>query len=256
MKSIGSPGVLITRPADQLEEVSRLVERVGARAVPFPLLDIVPISEDDGFVHKILPSDRYALSIFVSRNAVRFGIPFLEDLWRRLPEQMLWIGVGRSTAAEMARHAISATFPELPSTEGVLSMAETRCVTGKRALIIRGQGGRELLAATLRERGAQVDYLEVYRRTKHPWTRAQLMRRLKVEHVRVAIVTSGEALDYLAELAGKAGADLVLLVPSARIADLAARIGFNQIRVTDGAGSKALASGVAKWLVEQRQQGS
>lgn len=251
MKSISKPGVLITRPADQFEEVGTLIEQGGARAIPFPLLDIVPISQSGESVQKILDSDQYQLSIFISRNAVRFGVPCLKDRWQGLPEHMLWIGVGRSTAAEMARAAISGTYPELASSEGVLSMAETRRMNGKRVLIIRGEGGRELLAASLRQRGAQVDYLEVYRRKKHPWSRAQLRQLLTAERIRAVVVTSGEALHYFSELAGKVGADLILLVPSARLLDVARQLGFDQVRVTDGADGRALAGGIAAWMAEQ-----
>jgi uroporphyrinogen-III synthase len=256
VESIDKPGVLITRPLDQIEDVSTLIEQQGAHAVPFPLLDIVPISHQGKADRLILDADQYSLSIFISRNAVRFGVPCLKGLWQALPRHMLWIGVGRSTADEMAQHAISGTFPGLASTEGVLSMEETRRVKNKRVLIIRGQGGRERLATTLRARGAEVDYLEVYRRERHPWTHEQLMHRLAAERIQAVIVTSGEALAHFDELLGKAsvGRSLTLFLPSARLIDLARKLGFDRVRLTDGADKRAMAGELARWMSEQPQE--
>ena len=143
MPAIDSPGVLITRPADQIEEVAALIERGGARAVPFPLLEILPISQDGEADRAIMAPDKYQLSIFISRNAVRFGVPILQGLWQELPQHMLWVGVGGSTAAEMKRAGMAAASPALASSEGVLSMAETRDMKGKRVLIIRGEGAEK-----------------------------------------------------------------------------------------------------------------
>ena len=254
MESIDKPGVLITRPLDQIEDVSTLIEQQGAHAVPFPLLDIVPVSHQDNVDRLILDADQYSLSIFISRNAVRFGVPCLTGLWQGLPEHMLWIGVGRSTADEMAQHDISGTFPGLASTEGVLSMEETRRIKNKRVLIIRGQGGRERLATTLRERGAQVDYLEVYRRQRHPWTHEQLMHRLAADGIQAVIVTSGEALAHFDDLLGNAsvGKSLTLFLPSPRLKDLAVKLGFERVRLTNGADKKAMAGEFARWMSEQQ----
>jgi len=253
--AIIKPGVLITRPADQIEEVSSLLEQQGAHAVPFPLLDIVPISLENLPAQTILPVDRYALSIFISGNAVRFGVPCLMGFWHELPEHMQWVGVGRRTADEMARHGMVGSFPELASSEGVLSMPETQQISRKRVLIIRGQGGREMLSTGLRQRGAQVDYLEVYRREKHPWTHAQLMKLLTEEHIKAVIVTSGEALTYFDELIGKdrTGRNLTLLLPSARLVDSARQLGFDQIRRTEGADSQSMVTGFSSWLAERQQ---
>lgn len=248
MASTIKPGVLVTRPADQFEEVSTLIEQARAHAVPFPLLDIIALPQNSLADKTILDSDQYDLSIFISRNAVRFGAPLLKSLWHGLPQHMLWLGVGRSTAAEMARHAVTGTFPEQASSEGVLQMPETQKMTGKRVLIVRGEGGREMLATTLRQRGAQVDYFEVYRRKKHPWTHAQLVQLLSEEQIQVVMLTSGEALEYFSELLGRGDERLTLLLPSARLVNLAGQLGFDRIRLTEGAGSQAMASGLSSWM--------
>ena len=158
------------------------------------------------------------------------------------------LGYLAASIEEMALHAVTGTFPEQASSEGVLQMLETQKMTGKRVLRVRGKGGREMLATTLRQRGAQVDYFEVYRRKKHPWTHAQLVQLLSEEQIQVVMLTSGEALEYFSELLGRGDERLTLLLPSARLVNLARQLGFDRIRLTEGAGNQAMASGLSSWM--------
>lgn len=64
--------------------------------------------------------------------------------------------IGRTTA--LALHTVSGQHIHYPLdreiSEVLLQLPELQNIAGKNALILRGNGGRELLGATLTERGA------------------------------------------------------------------------------------------------------
>jgi uroporphyrinogen-III synthase len=150
-------GVLVTRPRAQAAELVELIENKGGNAISFPVIDIVPRDESAIAADRALlpPPD---IALFVSRNAVAHGIAHAEGAIKG--------AVGPSTAA--AIEASGQTIEIQPATgfdsESLLAEPTLLNVSGKTIRIIRGDGGRELLADTLRERGATVDYLSVYER--------------------------------------------------------------------------------------------
>lgn len=72
-----------------------------------------------------------------------------------------------------------------------------------RVLIMRGEGGRELLAERLAEQGASVDYLELYRRCLPVYPPSTLQRRVEDERLNGLVVSSGQGFEHLQQLAGE-----------------------------------------------------
>src|SRR5690606_34859258 len=74
-------------------------------------------------------------------------------------------------------------------------------VAGKNIMIVRGVGGREVLAETLRQRGARVEFAECYRRT-NPQTSMQMLDEYwQKRQLDALVVTSSEAMRNLLRLA-------------------------------------------------------
>jgi uroporphyrinogen-III synthase len=112
-----------------------------------------------------------------------------------------------------------------------------------RVLILRGEGGRELLAERLRELGASVEYLELYRRNLPQYPPATLPERIKAERLNGLVVSSGQGFEHLYQLAGDAWpqlAQLPLFVPSPRVAELARAAGAQTVVDCRGASATAL----------------
>jgi uroporphyrinogen-III synthase len=132
--------------------------------------------------------------------------------------------------------------------ESLLALEPLQHVSGKRIVIFRGNGGRELLADTLRQRGARVDYAEVYRRGPPPppadteW----------LQKTDIITLTSSEALHNLVTMTPATARDALydkpLVVISERSAQLARQLGFRQsVLLTPRACDEAIIATLMQW---------
>ncbi len=246
-------GVLITRPAHQAEPLCQRIHDAGGRAVRFPLLRISDTSDAPQVVELLRHPALYDLAIFISPNAVEYGLPALQR-YAGPAANTLIAAVGRGTAREL-QNRLGRAPDLLPAqrfdSEGLLALPALQAVSGKRILILRGNGGRELLGETLRERGATVDYAEVYRRDP-PLAEDAATDWLEMSDL--ITVTSGEALHNLWEFAAAAQRPVLLNKPlitvSERVAQQAGELGFTHVMVADGADDDAILRATLSWAAE------
>lgn len=238
MDKVDSPRVLVTRPAHQAGPLIELIERRGGCAVRFPTLEIVAATDSDDARYRLQQLRHYDVLIFVSANAVNFALQAIDgkiSIFDRHPIA----AVGKATATALEAAGVKVTW--LPSTgydsEALLALPALQTVAGLSCLIVRGEGGREHLAETLRARGASVDYWEVYKRVKPVCDRAPIVDLLADEKLDVITVTSGESLVNLMEMTGPECRSQLLEVPlvviSERVKLMAQSIGFKTIFVAD-----------------------
>ena len=241
--SLSGLTVLITRPSNQVESLRRAIESGGAKVLSLPLIEIRALNDAQAIQDlkdKVLQLDCYQSLIFVSNNAVSFGGEVINNYWPQFPLKVDVIAVGPTTAeAASERFACEVIQPTSGMTsEDILRLPQLQDVSEKKIGIVRGQGGRELLADTLRERGAIVDYLEAYSRTPIDYTSADFCNRLLEAGVNVLTVNSGESLDRLTHLLvdnRKKLQQLNLLVPSQRVGRQAENAGYQQVHSASGA---------------------
>ncbi|MCK9606627.1 MAG: uroporphyrinogen-III synthase [Methylomonas sp.] len=226
--------VLVTRPAAQADALCRLITQADGRALRFPTIEIQPVGIDAGLIEKALAGDWL---IFTSCNAVDFA---LKAFGGKMVESraVKFAAVGHATAAALQKAGLQvACVPETEfSSEGLLAQQAMQRVAGQHIFIVRGVGGREKLEQTLRGRGAEVAYLEVYRRCRPDINSEELIRSLRNQQLSAITITSGEALQNLLAMLDPAAANLLrkqpLLVVSDRIRQLALELGFEQITVS------------------------
>lgn len=244
--------VLVTRPAGQAASLARAIEAAGGSAVVFPALAVeaVPAAQLADALARLEQAD---LVIFISPNAAHFGMAAI----RRLPAAASVFAVGPGTAQALAAHGVERVVtPEAGhDSEALLALPPLAAVAGRRAVIVRGVGGRPLLGDTLAARGATVDMLECYRRACPRVDAAPLLARWQAGGVDAVTVASVETFDNLATLLGDAGRPLLLgtplFAPHEKIADAVRRAGVVAATATAG-GDAGLVEGLVNWFRNTR----
>lgn len=211
--------VLMTRPEHQADELVAAIEDAGGEVIRFPVIDIEPQKSAD--VSRCLDTLPAAdIAIFISTNAVIYGLHCANGDEIAIAA----IGPGTKSAIELAGKHVDIFPLQGYDSEHLLAEAELQHVAGKNIRIIRGENGRELLADTLRKRGAKVDYMSVYRRLSRTYTPnilASLERRWRNGQVNCVIAMSVSSLNTLLEILPTSCRELLdktpLATPSARV---------------------------------------
>lgn len=246
--------VVVTRPAHQAGELVRAIAARGGEAVLFPVLEIADVADPAALRAVAARIEDYHLAVFVSPNAVRKALDHILAQ-RPWPARLRAATVGGGSARELERLGIAGVIaPQGRSdSEALLELPELAAaeVAGKRVLIFRGDGGRELLGDTLAARGAAVEYVECYRRRRPAGDGSTLLRLWARGQLDAITVTSSEGLRNLVDMVGEQGRTMLqqtpLFVPHARIAEQARALGLRQV-VPTAAGDEGLAQGLAHYF--------
>jgi len=228
-KPLRGARVLVTRPVHQAESLCRKIEAAGGEAIRFPTIAIADPFNYEDTVKAIARSNNADWAIFVSPNAVSYGLPLLRE--HNHAPRLRFAAVGAATAYALSKAGIHDVL--VPSTrydsEGLLDCLPVEEVKGKTILLFRGEGGRALLADTLTARGATVQPVVCYRRVR-PVPDADSLAHIVDRETDAIVITSREGLDNLLVLVPEASQaalrNAVLLVTSPRQAEAARAKGF------------------------------
>ena len=215
-----------------------MIEAAHGRPVRFPAIEILGPTDKHAARDTLQAAGRADILIFVSANAVQYAFPLLPE---QLPLDIGIAAVGGATARALSEYGLDPTMvPERMDSEGLLALPALQSVRGLQIFILRGNGGRELLSTTLRDRGAEVHQVEVYRRAlpQRQAAAANLVRGWQ-QLAQVVIATSNAILDNLFMLLGDEGSALLqatpLVVVSRRMAEHAASRGCTRVHIAPSA---------------------
>ena len=233
MPDLSGLTVVITRPRLQAQVLEDLITANGGTAVLFPVIEIVAPTDPGPLMARLNRLDEFDIAIFISANAVTDGMKFIQTAGG-LPATLQLAVVGDATARALAKsgHPADIHPKNKFNSEALLAVEEMNNVAGKNIIIFRGDGGRELLADTLRARGANVEYAECYQRVKPDIDVSNLMNHWQNNDIDAIVVMSNQGLRNLQEMVGKAGQpylqDSQLVVISERTVKLAQQSGFSK----------------------------
>jgi uroporphyrinogen-III synthase len=246
-KPLAGRGIVVTRPLEQAHGLASRIAQHGGRALLYPAIEIAVPSEPQALLRVLDRLAQADLAIFVSPAAVKQGM-------RWVRQRGAWpagvrvgaVGPGSARELELEGHASVMVPPAGADSEALLALPELASVAGKRVVIFRGEGGRELLGDSLAARGAAVTYAACYRRVRPGTDFAPLVASWSEVHA--VTVYSTQAVENLFALLGKSAQLLErtpLFVPHARIASEAAKRGVREVRAAGPGDEEMVAALVA-----------
>ena len=242
--------IVITRPIGQAGKLTGLIKEAGGEVVSFPLIEIAPLENYQAFEEVMSHLHEYDWAIFISSNAVQNAMPLVSKL--KLPSNLKFAAIGPSTAAELSKFGIQNTLipQDRFDSESLLALPEMQAVNNQKVMIFRGVGGREVLADTLKSRGAEVHFAECYQRI-NPQKDLSMITMLSQQGLLDAIViTSSEAMRHLLAMANNQEwlKNVKLCVNHARIAEETNQLGLN-VHVATAPGDEAMLACLIKTLI-------
>ena len=249
---LAGSGVLVTRAESQAKRLCQLITEMKGRPIRFPCMEIAAPGSSERLDRLLADVGSFHMALFISANAVRWGLRRLPG--GRLPERLKIAAVGAATARALtdSGHAVVLVPQQGYDSEALLASPEldAESVAGKRILIFRGRGGRELLRDTLTRRGALVEYAEVYQR-RCPERMEGRGPESWIGDLDVITATSNMVLDNLFQLSGndyrKHIQQTPLIVISERMRRHAVALGCRQVMVADGPDDRALVHALCRW---------
>ncbi|MFT8212126.1 MAG: uroporphyrinogen-III synthase [Symbiopectobacterium sp.] len=239
--------ILVTRPSPAGEALVERLRKLGHPACHSPLIDFSPGSGLPSLPARLAALRDGDMVFALSQHAVHYASATLNQANLRWPTAPIYYAIGRTTALALHQAASRAVaFPsERETSEMLLQLPELQNISGKNALLLRGNGGRELLATTLAERGARVSYCECYQRSPVYYDGPEQSRHWQQLGIDRLVITSGDMLHQLYALVPNYYRESWLLhcqviVVSERLASEARQLGWRDVLIADNADNDAL----------------
>ena len=220
--------VWVTRTEPGAGRLSRRLTRAGYAVLNAPVLRI----ED---TLNAAPDGCFDLVLFVSSHAVQRAFA---NGWGAGLRPGVAVGIGAGADAALSSKGVRTRHRGLANAAAVTRALAT---PPPRTLVVKGEGGRDVVQNWVRSHGASVAEWDVYRRVP-------ARPHLGDEMIDAIVAASGDGLREVAELwfAGGRSGSVPLLAPSSRVAVLAVAAGFDNAIVTDGAADDAVVAALLR----------
>jgi len=195
--------LVITRPTQQAQALIQMIQQAGGSCIEFPLLEILPLQDMRQFDALLAQLGQLDMALFISANAVEQAMRRCQALHIDFPTDLPCVAVGPSTAQALRAYGVTQVLmPEQQfDSEGVLQMPQLQDMHGKRVLLVKGEGGRDVLASGLAQRGAEVMAGICYRRAAPQQDTFILDEAWQQGGFDGILLTSSEAMRHLLDLA-------------------------------------------------------
>ena len=222
------------RPLGQHDALRRQAATLGARTFALSTLRLLPLAAAGALAQ----AQRCPRVIVTSPTAVQYARA-QQPLRQRAGQH--WFAPGAGTAAMLHQAGIERVHfpPRGAGSEALLDDPLLQRLEGARVGLITAPGGRELLPAQLRERGANLCVAHVYAREALPPAPARLRALAELPARGALFVSSAEALSVLWDALDAGGRAALrkraCVVSSPRLAAQARKLGLRKPMLAEDA---------------------
>ena len=241
--------ILITRSEKHCSKLIEILRDQDKAPYVFPILEISPFSSNK-IKQSVAALSKSDIFIFISKNAVEISHEYLE-----LQDSQI-VAIGPTTKSWIEKLGLKVNFS--PSTEfsseGLLKGKLLKNVKNKCITIIRGKTGRDKLELELLDRGANVQNLIVYQKTKAQHNNKKILeikKKFKQNSFAYIVILSCEVFENFFSIMKENDVNMnklpTFIIPSQRIADaIMSKISNARCIVTFDPRNQAILDALAK----------
>jgi uroporphyrinogen III methyltransferase/synthase len=215
--------VVVTRARAQASGLAATLRNLGAEVVELPAIRIEPRIESDEVREAVKSLIEYSVICLTSPNGVRLLFEAMEaqDCDARALAGATVAAIGPGTARALAKHGIQAdVVPERFVAEALVEALADVKVKERIVLVARAAEARDVLPDALRERGAEVDVVALYKTVREQPTPEQAEAAQSADYI---TFTSSSTVTNLVEALGDRFPTDARVVSIGPITSLAAR---------------------------------
>ncbi|MGO2010481.1 MAG: uroporphyrinogen-III C-methyltransferase [Pseudoalteromonas sp.] len=238
--------ILITRPHGKGDALAQQLQQAGYQATLFPVLKLDYLTPNQTQLTPLLNADKI---VFISQDSVKA----LLELKPNINTKAQFYAVGQQTAdAVWDAFGVRAALPKQHDSESLLALESLQQVDSQNIVLVKGKGGRTVIAGTLKERGAFLNSVVVYERTAVDTHSQKWLDHWQNINVSGIVITSNAAVDVIFRDLPQAQLDWLLqcqfYVASQRIGEHleSQSIKKTNIHIAAGASDSALFSCIDK----------
>jgi len=249
--------VLVTRAREQASALTSELEALGAQCLEAPAIKVVPPESYGALDGAIEQLHTYNWLIFTSVNGVEYFFKHLYNMKRdsRALGHAHIAAIGAQTAASLKKYGILADIVPLEfRAEGIVEALTGRIEPGMSVLIPRALVARDILPEKLREMGAKVNVVPVYRTLIGDADGNMLADKIKNGEIDLVTFTSSSTVTNLLNLLGSQGAELFKNVTVACIGPITAATCLKNGITPDTIAEEYTIKGLVQAIVEMYEE--
>ena len=232
--------VMLVRTAETICGASQFLQDHDIDIIEAPIIKAQPLFYPSAKISKLIHLSEIVCCL--SQNAAH-NLRFYQgklgtnaDIW----------AVGSKTQQAVASFFKNVQCPELQTSEGLVAEIGDSITPGTRVTLLKGVGGRDFLIQQLSKMGAIITQINLYQRTLLQEELEKLPSKTDGIKLKAIMVGSGELFCGVFTRLAEKMMTTPLIVPSARIADIASAQGCQKIEIADGASAMAFLSALNK----------